>query len=69
MKAILEFDIPEDEYDHKAAVHSSELLAALCWLGDHFRRTYKHDVLSRDHAAWALGVYAEAVQDLPFDDL
>lgn len=69
MIATLEFNLPSEEWEHKAAVHGGDAVAALTWLGNHFRRTAKQDEINADSAQWALQAFQEAVRDLPFEDL
>lgn len=67
--AKLEFSLPDEEWEHRVAMFGGDAVAALSWLGNHFRRTAKHDALNAEAAAWALEAYAEAVRDLPFEEL
>lgn len=51
MKAILEFNLPEDSSEHLLAVSASELYSALCEIDRSLRNRIKHGDLSDETRA------------------
>ena len=43
MKAILEFDLPDDHYEHKAAIEGIKYMCVLTELDEWFRSKLKYD--------------------------
>jgi len=43
MKAILEFELPVDKYDHEDALKGSEWRMAMCELAGYLRNQVKHE--------------------------
>ena len=43
MKGILEFDLPEESHEHKAATQAGELVSLLLEVSDLFRRVVKYN--------------------------
>ena len=52
MKAILEFNLPEEQNEHKQAIDAGKWEALLFELDQHYRSIYKHgnDDVAADHA-------------------
>lgn len=71
MKAILEFNLPDDQHAHLAAVHASIAFAALGEVAEWFRARLKYGELGEDvvrELADGQRVLMEACDGLP-DDL
>ena len=49
MKATLEFDLPEDDYDHKAAIFGHDALALIHDLEEEIRAFVSHDAGNFKH--------------------
>lgn len=47
MKAILEFNLPEDSHDFKLAVLSTSLYSSICDFSDELRTMWKHEDLEK----------------------
>ena len=43
MKAVLEFNLPDDDKEHKRAIHSLDLALALCTIEEYLRGVDKYN--------------------------
>jgi len=48
MRAILEFDLPEDEWNHKRALEGADLYCAITSFKNRLRNILKHDDYATD---------------------
>lgn len=66
MRAVLVFDLPDDECRHLRAVRAEDYFAALCAVGERLRRCrkYEGDSLSRPQRAIVQQIEAEFWEEM-----
>lgn len=65
-KAILEFTLPEETTEHECAVFAMDMYSALFNIGKELRRERENPQTS-DAAEWALEIFSDAIENLPFE--
>lgn len=67
-KATLEFNLPEETQEHEYACNGQAMYAVLMDIQETLRDARKHGTPEESaRAAWALGIFYEAVDGLPFE--